>query len=188
MKPKDEAKARQILAATLDEVEKVGLAGLSIEAVARRARVATGTVYTYYKSKEALLEALYVATKTELASLLFRDEGEPIRVAFSRMAAAFIDYVIEHRAEMVFMGQMANSPYLSARTRETMALGARPLTELLERGKRERILKNLDNQLMLSFLQGTLREMAPLVAAVPRARRAAAVEQIASLCFDALKS
>jgi AcrR family transcriptional regulator len=188
MKPKDEAKARQILAATLEEVEKVGLAGLSIEAVARRARVATGTVYTYYKSKEALLEALYVATKTELASLLFRDEGEPIRVAFSRMTAAFIDYVIEHQAAMVFMGQMANSPYLSARTRESMALGARPLTELLERGKRERILKNLDNQLMLSFLQGTLREMAPLVAAAPRARRAAAVEQIASLCFDALKS
>ncbi len=188
MKPKDEAKARELLAATLEEVEKVGLVGLSIEAVARRAGVATGTVYTYYKSKEALLEALYVATKSELAGLVFRDEGLPIRIAFSRMVAAFLDYVIEHHAEMVFMAQMANSPYLSARTRETMALGVRPLTELLERGKRERILKDLDVKLTLTFLQGTLRELAPLVAAVPRSRRAAAVEQIATLCFDALKS
>jgi AcrR family transcriptional regulator len=188
MKPKDEAKAREILVATLAEVEQVGLAGLSIEAVARRAGVATGTVYIYYNSKEALLEALYIATKSELAGLVFRDEGLPIRVAFSRMAAAFLEYVIDHHAEMVFMSQMANSPYLSARMKETMALGARPLTELLERGKRERILKHLDTKLMLTFLQGTLRELAPLAAAVPRSRRAACFEQIAALCWDALKS
>jgi AcrR family transcriptional regulator len=188
MKPKDEAKARELLAATLEEVEAVGLAGLSIEAVARRAGVATGTVYTYYKSKEALLEALYVATRSELAGVRFRDDGLPLRVAFSHLATALLRYVIEHRAEMVFLAQMANSPYLSPRTKETMALGARPLAELLERGKRERILKDLDSALMLSFLQGTLRELAPLAAAVPRARRAAACEQIATLCWDALKA
>jgi AcrR family transcriptional regulator len=188
VKPKDEAKAREIFAATLEEVEKVGLAGLSIEAVARRAGVATGTVYIYYKNKEALLEALYIATKSELAGLVFRDEGLPIRLAFARMVAAFLDYVIEHHAEMVFMSQMSNSPYLSARTRETMALGTRPLTELLERGKREHILKDLDSELMLTFLQGTLRELAPLAAAVPRSRRKSCVEAITTLCWDALKS
>ena len=51
VKPRDEAKARDILAATLHEIEHVGLAGLSMEAVARRAGVATGTVYIYYKNK-----------------------------------------------------------------------------------------------------------------------------------------
>jgi AcrR family transcriptional regulator len=188
VKPKDEAKARQIRAATLREVEAVGLAGLSIEAVARRAGVATGTVYTYYEGKEALLEALYVATKTELTGLVFRDEGLPIRVTFSRMVAAYLEYVTEHSAEMVFMTQMANSPYLSTRARETMALGVRPLTDMLERGKRERLLKELDTALMLAFLQGTLRELAPLAAAMPRKRRAAAVEEIAGLCWDALKA
>jgi AcrR family transcriptional regulator len=188
VKPKDEAKARQILSATLREVEAVGLAGLSIEAVARRAGVATGTVYTYYKGKEALIEALYVASKTELAGLVFRDEKLPIRVAFSRMVPAYLQYVNEHRAEMVFMAQVANSPYVSARVRETMALGVQPLTDMLERGKRERLLKALDVGLMLAFLQGTLRELAPLVAAVPRRRRTALVDEIAALCWDALKA
>jgi AcrR family transcriptional regulator len=188
MKPKDQAKAREILAATLEEVEKVGLAGLSIEAVARRAGVATGTVYIYYKNKGALLEALYIATKAELAGLVCRDEGLPIRLTFASMAAGFIDYVIAHHAEMVFMAQMANSPYLSARTRAVTAMGTQPLSELLERGKRERVLKDLDTSLMLTFLQGALRELAAVVAATPRARRAAAVDEIVTLCWDALKA
>jgi AcrR family transcriptional regulator len=188
MKLKDEAKAREILAATLEEVEKVGLAGLSIEAVARRAGVATGTVYIYYKNKGALLEALYITTKSELAGLMCRDEGLPIRLTFSSMAASFIDYVNAHHAEMVFMAQMANSPYLSARTRQATAVGTQLLSELLERGKRERILKDLDTRLMLTFLQGTLRELAALAAAEPRSRRADLVAQIITLCWDALKA
>ena len=51
MRQRDETKAQQILAATLDEVREVGLTGLSVEAVARRAGVATGTVYIYFKNK-----------------------------------------------------------------------------------------------------------------------------------------
>jgi AcrR family transcriptional regulator len=188
VKPRDEAKARDILAATLKEIEHVGLAGLSMEAVARRAGVATGTVYIYFKNKDALVDALYLATKTELASLVFRDEGLPVRVAFSRMCVAFLEYLIDHRAEVVFMGQVANSPYLTPKTRAAAAVGVRPITDLLERGKRELLLKDLETDLMLAFLQGTLREMAAAVAGTPRAERGRRLEQIAGLCWDALKA
>ena len=53
---------------------------------------------------------------------------------------------------------------------------------------RERLLKELDTTLMIAFLQGTLRELAGFAAAVPKARRAACFEQIATLCWDALKA
>ncbi|HEU4538261.1 MAG TPA: helix-turn-helix domain-containing protein [Polyangiaceae bacterium] len=188
MKPRDEAKARDILAATLKEVEAVGLAGLSMEAVARRAKVATGTLYIYFKNKEALIDALYLATKRELAGLVFKPSDLPVRAAFQAMCVAFLEYLIEHQAEVIFMGQVFNSPYISDRTRAEAALGVRPLTELLERGQRELLLKDLDVPLMLVFLQGTLRELAAVVAAEPRARRAERCEQIATLCWDALKA
>jgi AcrR family transcriptional regulator len=187
VKRRDEGKARDILAATLQEVEAVGLAGLSMEAVARRAGVATGTVYIYFKNKEALLEALYLATKTEVAGIFSHEEGLPVRAAFSRMCAAFLAYLIDHRAEIVFMGQMANSPFLSEETRTQVALVSRPLTEMLERGKREMLLKDVETGVMIAFLQGALREVAPLVAAEPRTHRARRFEQIATLCWDALK-
>ncbi|MCU0685900.1 MAG: TetR/AcrR family transcriptional regulator [Polyangiaceae bacterium] len=188
MKPRDEAKARDILAATLKEVEAVGLAGLSMEAVARRAKVATGTLYIYFKNKEALIDALYLATKREVASLVFKQPDLPVRAAFQRMCVAFLEYLVEHQAEIVFMSQVANSPYLTDETRAEAAMGARPLTELLERGRRELLLKELDTPFMLAFLQGTMRELAALAAAEPRARRAERFEQIATLCWDALKA
>ena len=187
MKRRDEGKARDILAATLQEIEAVGLAGLSMEAVARRAGVATGTVYIYFKSKEALIDALYLATKSDFATIALRAEGLPVRAAFSRVCAAYVEYLIDHRAEVIFMSQVANSPYLTAETKATASLGLRPITELLERGKSELLLKDLEPSFMLAFLQGTLRELAAVVAGEPRARRAERLDQIATLCWDALK-
>jgi AcrR family transcriptional regulator len=188
MRQKDEAKAQDILRAALDEIQAVGLAGLSIEAVARRAGVATGTVYIYFKGKEALLEALYLQVKQGFSDLVLRDEGLPLKAAFSRMVRAFLDYVVEHNAEIVFMTQIANSPYLTDAARRTAALGARPVTDLLERGKAEQLLKDIDTAWMAAFLYETVKGMAALGKDLPPARRTAFQETVATLCWDALKA
>lgn len=188
MRQKDETKAQDILRATLDEIQAVGLAGLSLEAVARRAGVATGTIYIYFKNKDALLDALYLHTKQKFAAFLLRDEGLPLRATFALMVKACLDYIVENSAEVVFMSQMANSPYVSAKTRETVALGAKPVTLLLERGKAEQLLKDLDTTWMLAFLYGTLSALAPLAASLGATRYAAFQETVATLCWDALKA
>jgi TetR/AcrR family transcriptional regulator, repressor of fatR-cypB operon len=188
VKPRDEKKARDILAATLREVEAVGLAGLSMEAVARRAGVATGTLYVYFENKGALVDALYLATKRELAKFAFREEDLPVRVAFTKMCLAFLEYVMNSNAKLVFMAQVANSPYLTEQTKSAAEIGVRPLTLLLERGKREMLLKPLDTELMLAFLYGSLRELAAVVGRAPRSQRAGRSEQSAALCWDALKA
>jgi AcrR family transcriptional regulator len=188
MRQKDDAKAQDILRATLDEVQEVGLAGLSIEAVARRAGIATGTVYIYFKGKEALLNALYLHTKQAFSTFVLRAEGLPLRAAFTRMVKAYLDYIIEHNAEIVFMAQMANSPYVTAQSRETAALGVRPVAEMLERGKAEQLLKDLDTAWMMTFLSGTMHAMAPLAVALPRDQYPAFQESVAALCWDALKA
>jgi AcrR family transcriptional regulator len=188
VKPRDEAKEAALLAATLHEVEKVGLSGLSMEAVAKRAKVATGTVYIYFKNKDALVDALYLKTKQDLASLVFKDLDEPVRIAFARICKGFVEYVVEHRAEMVFMAQVAHSPYVSAPTKAAVELGARPITGLLDRGKREALLKPLDTSIMLVFLQGTLKEMANMLRTKPKKDRAAFLEDVVALCWDALKA
>lgn len=188
MRQRDETKAQDILAATLDEVQAVGLAGLSIEAVARRAGVATGTIYIYFKNKEALLEALYLHAKARFAGFLLRDEGLPIRAAFSALTSGYMDYVIQYQAELVFMAQIANSPYLTDQTRETAALGARSIREVLERGKAEGLLKDLDTGWMMTFLGGAVRDMAALATPMSAGERTAFQDRVASLCWDALKA
>jgi len=188
VKPRDEGKARDILAATLKEVASVGLAGLSMEAVARRAEVATGTVYIYFKNKESLINALYGATKSELAGLVVDVEGLPVRVAFSRTCIALLEYVAENGDKIVFMSQVANSPLLSEKTKKEGAVGLDSLSALLERGKRELLLKDLETPFMFAFLQAALRGLAQAAPSESRAERARRFELIASLCWDALKA
>ena len=187
MKRKDEAKAREILAAAIGVVGEHGIAGLSMEAVARRAGVATGTLYVYHASKEALLDAAYLAVKAELAAAVFREAALPVRPAFLKMAAAYLEYLVGHRAEVAFMEQVKHSTFLSPETRRAAEQGAQVLTELLERGKRERLLKPLDTALMIAYLQGTLRELAGALGGGPARKRARLREQLAIVCWDGLK-
>jgi len=187
VKRKDEAKAREILAATISAVQDLGIAGLSMEAVARRAGVATGTLYVYHASKEALLEAAYLAVKSEVAASVFREEALPVRPAFLKMAAAYLEYLVEHRAEVAFMEQVKHSTFLSDETRRTVEQSAKALYDLLERGKRELLLKPLETALMIAFLQGTMRELSALLGSVPASKRAGLRDQIAIVCWDGLK-
>jgi AcrR family transcriptional regulator len=187
VKRKDEVKAREILTATIRTVQDLGIAGLSMEAVARRAGVATGTLYVYHASKEALLEAAYLAAKVEIAAAVFRDAELPVRPAFLKMAGAYLDYLVEHRAEVAFMEQVKHATFLSPETRRTAEQGARALYDLLERGKRELLLKPLETALMIGFLQGAMRELSGALGGVAASKRAGLRDQIAILCWDGLK-
>lgn len=189
MRQKDETKAQDILRATLDEIQAVGLAGLSIDAVARRAGVATGTVYIYFKGKEALIEALYVQVKKAFSDFVLRDEpGEPLRAAFFRIARAYLDYSLQNKAEIIFMGQVVNSPYSTDRTREVSALGEQSIRAMLERGKAEQVLKDIDVAWMMAFLSETLKSMAQVAAKAPKDQYPAFQDTVATLCWDALKA
>lgn len=187
VKRKDAAKAREILAAAIRTVEQHGIAGLSMEAVARRAGVATGTLYVYHASKEALLDAAYRAVKADVVAAVFRETDLPVRPAFLEMAGAYLEYLVEHRAEVAFMEQVKHSAFLSPATRSATAHDAKAMYDLLERGKREQLLKPLDTGLMIAFLHGTLRELAWALGGVSARRRAAVRLQIAIVCWDGLK-
>lgn len=184
MKRKDAAKAQDILDATVEVVNELGIAGMSMEAVAKRAGVATATLYVYHAGKDALIDAAYAAKKQALVDTVFRESGLPVRPAFLAMAGAYLDYLVEHQAEIGFMEQVRH--HATEAAREAGERGLAVLAALLERGRREMLLKELDPQLAIAFLHGTLRELSAIVAALPRAKRAEKRDLIANLCWDAL--
>ena len=100
-----------------------------------------GPVFTARPELAVLVGADLTAPDADQAVL--RAEGLPLRAAFTRMIKAYLNYIIERNAEIVFMAQMANSPYVTAQSRETAALGVRPVADMLERGKSEQLLKDL---------------------------------------------
>ena len=55
MKLRDENKTARIYKATLKLVKATGLAGITMQSVAKEAKIATGTLYIYFRNKEKLI-------------------------------------------------------------------------------------------------------------------------------------
>ncbi|MER5398513.1 TetR/AcrR family transcriptional regulator [Streptomyces sp. NPDC002599] len=82
-------RTEELLQATLDLAAEVGYAGLSIEAVGRRAGVGKHTIYRRWPSKAALL--LDALSRVWTSDLNYRDTGsvrEDLREQFLRSGAA----------------------------------------------------------------------------------------------------
>ncbi len=188
VRQRDEAKQEAILAAALAEVAETGLSALSIDAVARRSHVGTGTVYVYFKSKEALVDALYGQVKGEFAGLVFRDHGLPVRPEIERGCRAYLEYCGTHQRELGFLDQIERSPVFRARTQAATTAAMKPLVGILQRGQAERVVKPGDPELIIAFLAGALRSAADLLVARPPARREQQIEQLLALTWDSLSA
>jgi AcrR family transcriptional regulator len=185
-RPRDETKEGAILDATLHEIARNGLARLSIDAVAKRAGIGSGTVYVYFEGKDALVDALYAKVKAEFSALIFADDGAPVRVGVERASIAYLEYCVTRLDELVFLDQMELQPQQSERVLVATRKAMRPLHDLLERGKAEHLVKPLATDLLLAFLSGALRGMARAIAHEPRARRAERAREVAALCWHAI--
>jgi len=122
-RPPIEGLRAQLLDAALRTFAERGYHGAAVPEVARAAGVATGTLYRYFASKEALVNEVFRAAKTRLRAALFdgmdvdraRDGApEPLFGAIWRRLCAFA------RAEPLafrFLEMQDHAPYLDATSR-----------------------------------------------------------------------
>jgi AcrR family transcriptional regulator len=164
MRTKDENKVHQIYKASLKLIAETGIAGLSIAAIAKEVGIGTGSFYTYFKSKEELLNELYKETRKYGFKELFADHSpdEPVKVAMRKVLHNYLKYRLEHYEIGVFQDQYVTSPYMQDNedVRQFSRKMAEPLFELFDRGKKELLLKNIDNVFHSMTLRGIVNEMA----------------------------
>src|SRR5215510_4660852 len=88
-----EKRRAAILAAALEEFAARGFAATRLDDVARRARIAKGTIYLYFRDKESLFQEL---VRTMLSPLVGTIEAAPLRdVPIRSVAEMIIDMFIK---------------------------------------------------------------------------------------------
>jgi AcrR family transcriptional regulator len=98
-------KRELILAAALDEFSQNGFAAARLDDVAKRADVAKGTIYLYFKDKESLFQELLRAQISPVIGMLEavlaaggkEAKPVPLRVLAHRVADLFVEQVIGTR-------------------------------------------------------------------------------------------
>jgi AcrR family transcriptional regulator len=112
VRPRDPAKEKAIRRKVIELAVREGFDGLSMQKVARAARVSPGTLYVYFEDREAMLIQVYLeeADKALSAMLENFDPGMPfeqgLRVQWFNRAR----YYLKHPQSMLFLEQFKNSP------------------------------------------------------------------------------
>ncbi|CAN5565601.1 TetR/AcrR family transcriptional regulator [soil metagenome] len=190
MKPKDDEKLQAIAKATFALVEQTGLSGLTMAAIARRAGLATGTLYVYFQSKEELLVALYEQAKTALVARLMEgdDPTAPFRSRFMHLWMNWLESRLTNSAAVVFVEQYYNSPWFTEQSRTLSTRLIKEWTDVIEAAKTQQILKNVPTVLLINTFGGSVRETADLLRSGALARTDADLAMAFGICWDGIKA
>ena len=103
--PQDPRAARReaILAAALDEFSSQGFTAARLEDVARRAGIAKGTIYLYFRDKETLFQELVRSMLTPVIGTVeaLREVDVPMRVLSEQLLDVFVDQILSTRRREV---------------------------------------------------------------------------------------
>lgn len=143
MSTKKAQKRSALLQAALELFAEQGFNGSSTALIARRAGVASGTLFFHFKSKEELIHALFREVRMKMESQVLENfpAGTPLRERLLRTLANFLRYFLENPSEFKFAEQYHFSP-LSDRG-DVPPEENKTLRALLLRARDEQIVKDL---------------------------------------------
>jgi len=142
--------------AALECLIERGFYGTAMPLIAEKAGVAAGTIYHYFDSKEALVNALYRSWKTVVAQRVFTKfpQDAPVREQFRVMWNEMIAFAMEQPTAFAFIELHNHASYLDA---ESLAVDrnlkdfARGVVQLAQA---QGLLKPLDASVLMELVFG----------------------------------
>jgi AcrR family transcriptional regulator len=121
-RPRSPEKRQAILQATVREIAQTGL-GASTAKIARSANLAEGTLFTYFATKDELLNELYIELKTDVYRRI--NANFPYRAGLHERAkyiwTQYLLWVMEKPNDRKASAQLNVSDVITAETRERIA-------------------------------------------------------------------
>jgi AcrR family transcriptional regulator len=148
-RPRSDDKRDAILAAATSVFAEGGLSAPT-SAISKAAGIAEGTLFTYFATKDDLLNALYRQIKLEVAEVLMSGfaRKKDIRGKLRHIWDAFVSWGLANPERRKVLAQLLVSGKL---TNETKAVGAAPFAEV-EVMAREAIAQGAIRDLPLEFI------------------------------------
>jgi len=151
-------KRDNILNAALHLLVTQGEQATSMKWIAKEAKCGIGTMYNYFPSKENLLNVLYLDLKKKNMNYFLAeiDTGKPIKQQFFSAWQKMMEYTINHPIEAKFLEICHHSPVITEQSKQEGLELLNPVIEILEKGKKEGIIKNQDSMQIIIFIYGSI--------------------------------
>jgi AcrR family transcriptional regulator len=127
-RPKSEDKRNAILDAATRLFAERGLTAAPTSEISKQARVAEGTLFTYFKTKDDLINALYREIKLELADAMMSSfsRKKNVRNSLRHVWDRYVNWGIANPKQRKVLAQLSVSEVL---TKESRDAGSAPFVE-----------------------------------------------------------
>jgi AcrR family transcriptional regulator len=128
-RPKSEDKRNAILDAATRVFAERGLTAAPTSEISKRAGVAEGTLFTYFKTKDELINALYREIKLELADAMMSGfpRKKSVRTRLRHVWDGYVNWGVKHPAQRKVLAQLQVSGMLA---KESIEVGSAPFVEM----------------------------------------------------------
>ncbi|RQO32592.1 hypothetical protein DBR32_03075 [Taibaiella sp. KBW10] len=154
-------KKQAILKGVLKLVNRVGFYHINMKMVAQEAGVAAGTIYLYFKGKEELINELYKMIVTEFNGNVLEayDHDGPIRDSYNAMMTQAVVFYLNNKDYFSFVEQYTYAPFLFKEYQEQNFTLLLPIYKMMRAGKKQKLIKNLPDAVLLSMVHGPMNTM-----------------------------
>jgi AcrR family transcriptional regulator len=154
MRDEVQDKKEAIIKAAFKLFTERGFHGTPTSLISKDAGVATGTLFRYFPTKEALINAAYARAKSHMAIAIKAGiDAEPtIEDKARRIWKNTIWWGLENPEEFLFIEQFASSPYITKLTAEEAMSNFGFLADVFEEGLRKGAIKDIRSPLMAEMV------------------------------------
>lgn len=180
-----------VIQATIELVAEFGFHGSPMSQIAKQAGVAAGTIYHYFKNKDALIECAYAHLEEELIVSIKQGycEEAPVQERFLHIGRTLVENSIAFPMEFRFIEQFHNSPYGIASRRERM-LGKKNdlVSSVFGDARQQNLIKELPLSVIFALAFGPLLVITRDHIFGLVQLDSFLIEETVKACWDALKS
>jgi AcrR family transcriptional regulator len=128
-RPRSDDKRNAILDAATRVFAERGLTAAPTSAISKQAGVAEGTLFTYFKTKDDLINALYREIKLELADAIMSGfpRKKSVRTRLRYVWDSYVNWGVTNLKQRKVLAQLQVSGMLS---KESIAAGSAPFVEM----------------------------------------------------------
>tara|TARA_R110001632_G_scaffold194733_2_gene316185 strand:+ start:845 stop:1423 length:579 start_codon:yes stop_codon:yes gene_type:complete len=150
---KSELKRRALVKATITLVNNNGFHATPISKIAKMANVSPATIYLYFENKQDLVNKVYIEVKEAFTDYAFKTFSQKMSVAegFEVIWKRIAEFKMSNVDKAMFLAQCDNTPIIDEESRQEGIKHLEPLLDLWQRGKDEKVIKQLSNYLLYAY-------------------------------------
>ncbi len=183
-------KRAAILQATLTLISEHGFHGTPMSKIAEEAGVGAGTIYRYFENKETLINELFLEIKRDfsIAMLAGLSAGDSTEQVFRKTWLNAFQYCVENPAEMAFLEQYHNSPFLTPETEAATSQYLAPIVDAFQSAIEAGEIKNIPFEMLTIFAYDVTVAHAKRHLSGALVMDEANLELAVQACWDAIKA